>query len=226
MKLKEIIENTVQTDWKDLLLTLDTGSLDKFLTQEKEMFEDILEIYPPEDLIYNCFNQFDIKNMKVCIIGQDCYHQPCEAMGLCFGVPDGTKIPPSLRNIYKEISSDFDIETKHRNGNLTYLAKQGILLLNSALTVRQNNPNSHQKQWTPYTDKLIKMVSDQTEGVIFILWGRNAQDKIKLINTKKHHIIKGTHPSPLSASRGFFGCRHFSKCNEILQSINKDPINW
>lgn len=226
MKLKQIIENTVTTDWKDLLLSIDTESLDNFLTKDKKDFEDVLEIFPPENLFFNCFNQFDINNMKILLIGQDPYIQKGQAMGMSFSVPDGVKIPPSLQNIYKEINNDLGIDMSKRNGDLTHWAKQGILLLNSALTVREGKSNSHQKQWTPYTDQLIKKISDKCDDVIFILWGKNAQDKIKLIDTKKHHILKGVHPSPLSASKGFFGCKHFSQCNELLKSLNKPEIKW
>ncbi len=226
MDLKQIITDTVQTDWKDVLLSLDTESLDKFLSKEKETFKGVLEIFPPDPLIFNAFNHFNIKETLITLVGQDCYIGKGEAMGLCFSVPDGIKIPPSLRNIYKEIQTDLGKDTSKRNGDLTHWSDQGILMLNSALTVREGKSNSHQKEWVKYTDQIIKYISDELEDVIFILWGKNAQDKIKLIDQDKHHIIKGVHPSPLSASRGFFGCQHFSQCNEILESLGKEPIDW
>ena len=226
MNLKQIINDSVHTDWKDLLLEIDSSNLDVFLSKQKTDLDGLKDIYPPEPLIFNAFNQFDKKNMKVCYISQDPYFNKGQAMGLCFSVPDGVKLPPSLRNINKEISSDLGIDTSNRNGDLTHWAKQGVLMLNSALTVVEKKPNSHQKQWTPYTDEIIKRISDEMEDIVFILWGNHAQDKIKLIDTQKHHILKGVHPSPLSASRGFFGCKHFSKCNEILTSLGKDPIDW
>ncbi len=226
MDLKKIINDTVSTDWKDLLLKIDTTALDKALNREIKVFGEDFEIFPPQNLIFNCFNHFNIKETLVILIGQDCYIGTGEAMGLCFSVPDGIKLPPSLKNIYKEIQDDIGIDTSKRNGDLTHWAKQGILLLNSALTVREGKSNSHQKFWKPYTDKLIKMISDETDGVIFILWGNNAQEKIKLIDQNKHHIIKSVHPSPLSASRGFFGQKYFSQCNDILKKNGKTEIKW
>ena len=226
MNLKQLIDDTVQTDWKMILLEIDTKSLDEFLTNEKNMFEGTLDIYPSNNLIFNCFNHFNISNTMVVIIGQDPYIHKGEAMGLSFSVQNNIKLPFSLKNIYKEIYTDVGKKINYHNGDLTHWAQQGILLLNSALTVREGQSNSHQKQWTPYTDIIIKKMSDLCHNLVFILWGRNAQNKIKLIDQNKHHIIKGVHPSPLSANRGFFGCQHFSKCNEILESIGKKPIQW
>lgn len=226
MNLEKIINETVNTDWKDLLLKIDTVSLNKALDREIEVFGEDFDIFPPQNLIFNCFDHFDIKKTKVIYIAQDPYPNKGEAMGMCFSVPDGIKLPPSLKNIYKEIQNDTGTDTSARSGDLTHWAKQGILLLNSALTVREGKSNSHQKYWKPYTNQLIKMISDETDGVIFILWGNNAQEKIKLIDTKKHHVIKGVHPSPLSASRGFFGCKHFSKCNALLKKMDKSQIQW
>ncbi len=227
INLKQIINETVKTDWKDLLLEIDTEELDEYLTERKDICDQLdFGMFPPQDLIFNCFSFFDIKDIKVTVISQDPFIRPGQAMGLCFSVPEKIKIPPSLRNIYKEISDDLEIDTSERNGDLTHWAEQGILLLNSALTVMEGKPNSHQKKWTPYTNQLIKMISERTENVIFILWGNNARSKKKLIDTDKHYIIEGVHPSPLSANRGFFGCKHFSECNEILKSLGKEPINW
>ena len=228
MNIKQLITDTVSTDWKDFLLDIfnDAQSLDEYLTKEKEMFQDVLEIFPPQNLIFNAFNQFDKKDLKIMISAQDPYINKNEAMGLCLSVPEETKIPPSLRNIYKEIHDDIGIDTSKRNGDLTHWAQQGILMLNSALTVREGKSNSHQKAWMQYTNQIIKKISDEMEGVVFILWGKDAQNKIQFIDEKKHYIIKGVHPSPLSASRGFFGCKHFSQCNTILKSLHKEPINW
>jgi uracil-DNA glycosylase len=147
-------------------------------------------------------------------------------MGMSFSVPSGIKLPPSLKNIYKEIADDIGIDTSQRNGDLTHWAKQGILLLNSALTVREGKTNSHQKYWIDYTNKILEIISQKTDNVVFILWGRVAQTKSEIIDKNKHHIITGTHPSPLSASKGFFGCKHFSKCNEILIKQGRDIIIW
>jgi len=228
MNIKQLINDTVTTDWKDFLLSIfnDTKALDDFLTNEKNTLDGHLEIFPPKELIFNAFNQFDKKNLKILLIGQDCYINKGEAMGLSFSVPEGIKIPPSLHNMYKELSTDLNIDTLQRNGDLTHWAKQGILLLNSALTVREGKSNSHQKYWTSYTNKLIEKISNDMDGLIFILWGNNAKEKIKYIDQNKHYIIQGVHPSPLSASKGFFGCKHFSKCNSILEAIGKDTIKW
>ncbi len=196
--------------------------LKEFLIQEKTKHL----IYPPGDAIFSAFNHTPFNVVKVVIIGQDPYHGPGQAHGLCFSVPEGIKIPPSLRNIYKELISDIGI-TAPTKGDLTNWAKQGVLLLNATLTVRAHEAGSHQKKgWEQFTDQCIKNVSDQRDHVVFLLWGAFAQKKSKLIDENKHLILKAVHPSPLSAHRGFFGCKHFSKTNEYLVNHGMQAIDW
>ena len=183
-------------------------------------------VFPANDVIFNAFNFTTPSNIKVVILGQDPYHGKGQAHGLSFSVPNGVKIPPSLRNIYKELQSDLN-HSISSNGNLDSWAKQGVLLLNATLTVKEKKAGSHQKLgWEPFTDSIIKKISDEKEGVIFLLWGAFAQKKSVLIDTNKHHILTTTHPSPFSAYRGFLGCKHFSKTNKILLNNNQKPINW
>lgn len=183
-------------------------------------------IYPPAKLIFNAFNLCPFDQAKVVIIGQDPYHGPGQAHGLCFSVNDGVAYPPSLVNIFKEIEDDLHRPTP-ASGNLERWAKQGVLLLNAILTVRANQPASHQnKGWEEFTDRVIKELSDKRDGLVFMLWGSYAQKKGAVIDTKKHLVLKTVHPSPLSAYRGFFGCKHFSQANAYLQSRGKSPIEW
>lgn len=183
-------------------------------------------IYPPGPLIFNAFEQTPFNKVKVVILGQDPYHGPGQAMGLSFSVPDGVPPPPSLVNIYKELHEDIGMPIP-KTGNLTKWAKQGVLLLNAVLTVRAGEAASHGKSgWMHFTDAVIKKVSDDKEGVVFILWGRFAQEKQALIDATKHHIIKSAHPSPLSAHNGFFGSRPFSRTNELLMKQGQQPIDW
>ncbi len=183
-------------------------------------------IYPPGSLIFNAFNQTPFIKVKVVILGQDPYHGFGQAHGLSFSVPDGIKPPPSLINIFKELHKDIGMPIP-TSGNLTKWALQGVLLLNSVLTVRANEPASHAKLgWTNFTDEVISKISKQKEGVIFLLWGKYAQEKQQLIDETKHHVLKAAHPSPFSADKGFFGCRHFSKTNQFLMLSGKDPIDW
>lgn len=184
-------------------------------------------IYPPGPLIFNAFNQTPFDKVKVVILGQDPYHNPGQAHGLSFSVPNGIKPPPSLVNIYKEIQKDVDIAMPTGYGNLTKWAEQGVLLLNSILTVRSNEPASHAKNgWMNFTDAVITKISDEKKGVIFLLWGKFAQEKQLLIDETKHFVLKAAHPSPFSADKGFFGCKHFSKTNELLTNQGLTPINW
>jgi uracil-DNA glycosylase len=184
-------------------------------------------IYPPGPLIFNAFNQTPFPKVKVVILGQDPYHGPGQAHGLSFSVPNGVKPPPSLVNIFKEIQSDIGIPMPSQYGNLTRWAEQGVLLLNASLTVRANEPNSHAKiGWTDFTNEVIQKISDKKEGVVFLLWGKFAQDKQLLIDETKHHVLKAAHPSPFSADKGFFGCKHFSKTNKFLVDKGLDPIDW
>jgi len=183
-------------------------------------------IYPKIENIFNALNYCKYDDIKVVIIGQDPYHQPNQAFGLCFAVQDGIDLPPSLKNIFKEIESDLNIKCKS-NGNLSRWATQGVLLLNTVLTVRQNLPNSHKnKGWETFTQEITKLVNQKNEQVIFVLWGNNAKVFAPLIDKNKHIVLYAPHPSPLSAYNGFFGCKHFSKINEILTKNKKTPINW
>ena len=184
-------------------------------------------IYPPGPLIFNAFNQTPFDKVKVVILGQDPYHNPGQAHGLSFSVPNGIKPPPSLVNMYKEIQKDIDIAMPIGYGNLTKWAEQGVLLLNAILTVRANEPASHAKNgWMNFTDAVITKISDEKKGVIFLLWGKFAQEKQLLIDETKHFVLKAAHPSPFSADKGFFGCKHFSKTNELLTNQGLTPINW
>lgn len=183
-------------------------------------------IYPPDENVFAAFNYTPFENVNIVILGQDPYHGKGQANGLCFSVSDGIKIPPSLRNIFKELESDLHISSP-ASGNLEKWAKQGVLLLNATLTVREKEPGSHQgKGWEQFTDNVIKLLSEQKENLIFILWGSYAQAKEELIDTNKHAVVKSTHPSPFSAYRGFLGSKPFSKTNELLRSFNKKEIDW
>jgi uracil-DNA glycosylase len=184
-------------------------------------------IYPPGALIFNAFNQTPFSKLKVVILGQDPYHGPGQAHGLSFSVQNGIKPPPSLVNIFKEIQSDIGVAMPVGYGNLTRWAEQGILLLNAALTVRANEPFSHAKfGWAEFTDAVIQKISDEKKDIIFLLWGKFAQEKQVLIDETKHHVLKAAHPSPFSADKGFFGCKHFSKTNDILAKLGQTPIDW
>lgn len=193
------------------------------LKTEKEQGKTI---YPPGPLIFNAFQQTPFDNIKVVLLGQDPYHGRGQAMGLSFSVPDGVTKPPSLINIFKELHDDIGVPIP-KSGNLTKWAQQGVLLLNAALTVRAAEPNSHAKiGWHQFTNTVIEKVSALRENVVFLLWGKFAQDKSELIQTAKHQILKAAHPSPYAADKGFFGCRHFSKTNHYLGQHGIDPIDW
>ncbi len=184
-------------------------------------------VFPPEKDVFAAFDTPSFEDIKVVIIGQDPYHGSGQAHGLCFSVQPNIKVPPSLVNIYKELAQDIDGFTVPTHGNLTAWANQGVMLLNTVLTVEEGQAHSHKHLgWERFTDQAIKYINDQKEDVIFILWGAHAQKKGKAIDTNKHHILKGPHPSPLSAHRGFFGCKHFSKTNQLLGQLGKKPINW
>jgi len=183
-------------------------------------------IYPPGPLIFNAFNKTPFSKVKVVLLGQDPYHGKGQAMGLSFSVPNGIPKPPSLVNIFKELENDLGIPPAI-SGDLEKWAKQGVLLLNASLTVRQNEAASHSKiGWLQFTDSVILKISELKEGVVFLLWGRFAQDKQSLIDETKHHVLKAAHPSPFSADKGFFGCRHFSKTNDLLAIHGKEPVDW
>jgi uracil-DNA glycosylase len=198
--------------------------LRSFLKQEKDAG---YKIYPKGTDIFNAFKHTPFDELKVVILGQDPYHGVNQAHGLSFSVQKGITTPPSLRNIYKELTTDIPGFKTPTHGDLTEWAEQGVLLLNATLTVRDSSPASHQKKgWEEFTDKVIKTISDKKEGIIFILWGSYAQAKAELIDKTKHFIIKSPHPSPFSADRGFFGSKPFSKTNEILIKEGKTPIDW
>lgn len=183
-------------------------------------------IYPPGPLIFNAFDKTPFKKVKVVLLGQDPYHNPSQAHGLSFSVPKGVAMPPSLVNIFKEIKTDLGISLPS-HGDLENWAKQGVLLLNASLTVRKNEPGSHSKiGWLTFTNAVIQKISDEKKNVVFLLWGRFAHEKQALIDETKHGVLKAAHPSPFSADKGFFGCRHFSKTNAYLTKHGLDPIDW
>ncbi len=196
--------------------------LTRFLTMEYQSHV----IYPKPENVFNALNCVPYNDVKVVIIGQDPYHQPNQANGLCFSVQPDVEIPRSLQNIYKELRDDCGCYIPD-NGDLTKWAKQGVLLLNSVLTVRQGQANSHQGMgWEHIVGKVLELLNQRDDPVIFLLWGNNAKALAKNIDTSKHYILTAPHPSPLSASSGFFGCKHFSKTNEILKQLGKTPIDW
>jgi uracil-DNA glycosylase len=215
----------IDESWKTLLSEQFNApyftELKHFLVQEKKQFV----VYPPGPQIFSAFNRTPFSKVKVVIIGQDPYHGPGQANGLCFSVAEGIKSPPSLKNIFKELNTDLGIPIPY-SGNLEPWADQGVLLLNAVLTVRATTPGSHQKKgWETFTDAVIKTISDNKKGVVFLLWGNFAHTKEVLINDKKHFILKAAHPSPL-ARGAFFGCKHFSKTNRILETESIAPIDW
>jgi len=195
----------------------------EFLEYESEHNKTI---YPPQDQIFNAFDLSSFENTKVIILGQDPYHNEGQAHGLSFSVPKGVSIPPSLRNIYQELLSDLDI-TPSQSGNLTHWASQGVLLLNSVLTVEKNSPGSHAKSgWVDFTDTVIDILNEKKQNLVFLLWGAYAQKKTELIDQNKHLVLTAAHPSPFSAHKGFFGCKHFSQANDYLKMHNQQTIDW
>lgn len=220
------INPNIEPSWKQVLWDQFQApyfaELKAFLVEEKKHYK----VFPPGPQIFNAFNSTPFDQVKVVIIGQDPYHGEGQAHGLCFSVQDGVPIPKSLQNIFRELSTDVGFRIP-ASGNLQRWAAQGVLLLNATLTVRAHQAGSHQRHgWETFTDCAIKRLSEQREGLVFLLWGNYAIEKQRLIDTRKHYILTAPHPSPLSASRGFFGCRHFSKTNEILMSLGKTPIDW
>ena len=183
-------------------------------------------VYPPGRLIFNAFNHCPFDRVRVVLLGQDPYHEPGQAHGLCFSVNDGVSFPPSLNNIFREVSADTGSPVP-TSGNLTRWADQGVLLLNATLTVRAHQAGSHQRHgWETFTDAAIQALAPQRSGLVFLLWGSFAISKAQYIDRQRHLVLTAPHPSPLSAYRGFFGCRHFSQCNAYLQSIGQSPIDW
>ena len=194
-----------------------------YLAKEKAMKKII---YPPQQEIFNAFKLTEFNDVKAVVIGQDPYHGPNQAHGLCFSVKKGIIAPPSLKNIYKELHDDIGIEIPH-HGNLESWARQGVLLLNTTLTVEAHKPQSHSKiGWQQFTDSVIKCLNQHNKPIVYLLWGSYAQSKAALIDTNKHTILMCSHPSPLSAHRGFLGCRHFSKTNTILNAMGRKTIDW
>ncbi|QLE86661.1 uracil-DNA glycosylase [Shewanella sp. Scap07] len=184
-------------------------------------------IYPPQSQVFSAFDVTPLDKVKVVILGQDPYHGPNQAHGLCFSVQKGQKVPPSLVNIYKELADDIDGFSIPSHGNLSQWASQGVLLLNTVLTVEQGQAHSHAKAgWQVFTDQALMLLNQQTQPIIFVLWGAHAIKKGKLITASQHQIVSGPHPSPLSAYRGFFGCKHFSKINQLLNNTQQSVIDW
>ncbi|HBF4436861.1 TPA: uracil-DNA glycosylase [Clostridioides difficile] len=213
-------------DWDELLK--EEFEKDYYLNLRKFLIEEYKtrQIFPNMHNIYEALKHTSYKDTKVLILGQDPYHGDNQAHGLAFSVQPQVKTPPSLLNMYKELKDDLGCFISN-NGYLMPWADQGVLLLNTALTVRAHEANSHKnKGWEIFTDRVISILSEREDPVIFVLWGSNARKKVELIDTSKHYILEAPHPSPLSASKGFFGCKHFSKINEILKKLGKEPINW
>jgi uracil-DNA glycosylase len=225
--MSEKVENVkIQPSWKAALADEFEkpyfAEIKDFLVQEKKAGKTI---FPPGPLIFNAFEHTPLPQVKVVILGQDPYHNPGEAMGLSFSVPQGVRVPPSLVNIYKEINRDLGLPIP-KHGDLTRWADQGVLMLNAMLTVEGGKPASHQKiGWQTFTDAVIKKISDEKTGVVFLLWGKFAQGKKLLIDQSKHYVLESAHPSPL-AGNAFQGCGHFSRANELLQTQGLGPIDW
>lgn len=226
LKMIQIRKPAIENRWYEVLKTEFESSyfitIKTFLIEEKRQYV----VYPPSNLIFNAFNLTPFDKVKVVILGQDPYHNIGQADGLAFSVPNGIQQPPSLQNIFKELNSDLGIPIP-KTGNLQKWAKEGVLLLNASLTVRANMAASHAKiGWQIFTDAAIKALSKNKEHIVFLLWGNYAIAKENLIDADKHLVLKTVHPSPLSASRGFFGCHHFSKTNEYLKNNGIVPIDW
>lgn len=222
----EKIHPQIEESWKEIMQDEFSkpyfSDLKEFLIIEKAKYQ----IYPPGPLIFDAFNKTPFNEVKVVLLGQDPYHGAGQAHGLCFSVPDGVVFPPSLQNILTELKNDLGIPIPS-SGNLTSWAKEGVLLLNATLTVRANQAGSHQgRGWETFTDAVIKKLSDKREKIVFLLWGKYAQNKRPLIDTTKHYIIEAPHPSPLSAYRGFMGCRAFSKANKLLIESGLEQVDW
>ncbi len=222
-----MVGRIINNDWDIYLKPLFKADFYKRLTEFLELqTSKNITIFPAKDKIFKAFELSNFADTKVIILGQDPYHNEGQAHGLSFSVPDGVKIPPSLANIYKELELDLNIKP-NTNGNLKRWAEQGVLLLNSTLTVEKNSPGSHAKTpWIDFTDLVIEQLSNNKQNLVFLLWGINAQQKAKLIDTNKHLILATSHPSPFSAYKGFFGCKHFSKTNEYLKKHKLQQINW
>lgn len=218
---------SIHSHWENILQDTFEAPYFKALIDFVKSDYSSTQCFPPGKLIFNAFDLCPPEKIKVVILGQDPYHGPGQAHGLCFSVPEGIPHPPSLKNIFKELENDLQMAYP-KSGNLTSWAKQGVLLLNATLTVQAHRAGSHQaKGWETFTDRVIQLLSEQYEGLVFLLWGGYAKQKIKLIDGDKHCVLSSGHPSPLSANRGYwFGNQHFSKCNAYLDYKGKTPINW
>jgi uracil-DNA glycosylase len=221
------MEVKIEEGWKNILKNEFSKSyFQNAVTSIKVEKSQGKTIYPPGPLIFNAFDKTPFDKVKVVLLGQDPYHGYGQAHGLSFSVPDGVTPPPSLINIFKELNSDIGMPVP-ATGNLTKWATRGVLLLNAALTVRANEPASHAKiGWMEFTNVVISKISEEKEEVVFLLWGRFAQEKQVLIDETKHYVLKAAHPSPFSADKGFFGCKHFSKTNDYLMKKRQEPIDW
>jgi uracil-DNA glycosylase len=222
------MEIQIESSWKHVLNEeFEKDYLKKLASYLQSEEKKGISIFPPKDLIFNAFNHTPFEKVKVVILGQDPYHGNYQANGLAFSVNQGVVIPPSLKNIFKELHLEYPDFRHPTHGDLSAWADQGVLLLNATLSVKESFAGSHQnKGWERFTDQVIKVLSLKREGLIFLLWGKYAQEKSSLINQEKHIILTSAHPSPLSAHRGFLGCNHFIKTNEILKKIGKTEINW
>ncbi|MDH5442568.1 MAG: uracil-DNA glycosylase [Candidatus Nomurabacteria bacterium] len=217
----------IEESWKNVLRDFFDKKVWEDLTKFVRTEYQTKLIYPPAHDIFNAFDLTPFDHAKVIILGQDPYHGAGQAHGLCFSVQGGVTPPPSLKNIYKEIANDVNIHKDFADGNLEDWAKQGVFLLNAILSVRAGQPASHQKKgWEEFTDNVIRTLSDKREHLVFMLWGNYAKGKSDLIDHTKHLVLQAAHPSPFSAYNGFFDCKHFSKCNEYLESKGKIPIEW
>ena len=217
----------IEESWREVLQPQFDSVYFEMLTTFVRKAYKASTVYPPGSKIFEAFNRTPFDKVKVVILGQDPYHGPNQAHGLCFSVQDGIQPPPSLINIYKELQKEYGVAVNMTNGNLTRWADQGVLLLNAPLTVEAGKAGSHQgKGWETFTDAAIKALSDRREGLVFMLWGSYAQQKGRVIDRSKHLVLESSHPSPLSVYRGFDGCGHFKKANQYLQSHGQEPIDW
>lgn len=222
------MEVKIESSWKEMLKSeFEKGYFKQLVLHLKMEKMAGKTIFPPGTLLFNAFEKTPFNEVKAVLIGQDPYHGKGQAHGLSFSVPQGVNAPPSLLNMFKEIETDLGVRMNRDTGDLTPWAKQGVLLLNASLSVREGEPNSHKDiGWNEFTDKVITTLSEQKTGIVFLLWGKFAQQKQPLIDETKHKVLKAAHPSPFSVEKGFYGCKHFSKANEYLISMGKSPIDW